>query len=1043
MLRSLVAASLRLRAAVVILAAFLAGLGLWTASRTPLDVFPEFAPPFAVIQTEAPGLTTEEVEALVTIPLERALNGTTWLTRLGSTSQPGISKIDLFFERGSDPFKARQLVSERVAAEAARLPRGVGPPKIIPITSSTSRLLMVGLTSETVSPMDLRTLAIWTIRPRLLGVPGVASVTVFGGEEKQYQVLVDPERLHRGDVGLDDVRRAAGAAVVTGGAGSIDTPGQRLPVQQKASVEGVEDIASAPVAWRGGRSVLLGEVADVRVGATTRVGAAIVGDQTGVRSGVILIIDKQPWFNSLDVTRDLESAIDEIVPAFPEGVRLTRGIFRQASFIDHALSNLWAAMAVGCILVAAILFSFLAEWRTAVISLSAIPLSLLTGVLVLRQLGVDFNTMVLGGLAIAIGEVVDDAIIDVENILRRLKLERAAASPRPALAVVLDASLEVRSAVVYATFVVAMVFLPVFFLSGVEGSFFRPLAIAYIAAVLSSLAVALTVTPALSLLLLGREGREAREMREHGRLTLALRSLYRRSIPAVLRRPRLALAVAVALLAGAGALAPFLWERGEFLPDFRETNFVIHWIARPGTSLEEMERIGLELGRQVMAVPGVLGFGQHIGRAEESEDVGDTNFAENWISVDEDADYLKTIEGIDRAASRFPGITKKTLTFLRERIMEVLGEGSAAPIIVRIYGPDLGVLREKAEEVRRALLLVPGVREAEVEPQMDVPQVRIEHRRSDLARYGVTPRALQDAIDAMLAGAEVGQVYEEGKVFDLVVWGAPGTRADLEAVGRIPIDTPSGARVPISALADLSIVPAPNWILREDGSRRIDITCKARGRGIGAVAGDIDRRLKEIRFPPGHHAELRGEYRDLVAGRRQILVLSLVALLAIAFLLAIDFGSLRETGLILLSLPFALAGGAFAIAIAGLGLGLGALVGFVTVFGIAVRNGIMLLSHYRHLRDVEGMDLGTELVVRGAEERLAPILMTSLATGLALIPFALGGDRPGFEIEHPMAVVIIGGLFSSTALNILVLPALYGWLCARGGAGRRGLLGDR
>ncbi len=1024
MLRWIIAECLRLRLAVVILSAFLMGFGIWTALyRTPLDVFPEFSPPFLVIQTEAPGLSTEEVESLITLPLENALGGTTWLERMRTLSQPGISAIELFFHHGVDLFKVRHLVSERLLAEASRLPRGAGPPRIQPVMSSTSRLLMIGLTSKTLSPMDLRTLATWTIRPRLLAVQGVAAITIFGGLEKEYQVLVTPEGLHRSQVTLDDVRRAAREAVAVGGAGAIDTPAQRLPVQGKCPVESIEDLASVPVVYREGRAVPLGEVATVKVGAPLQVGQAVIGDpEGGVRTGVLLIAEKQPWFNTLLVTRELEEALEELRPAFPEGIEINTRIFRQATFIEHALSNLWKAMLIGCILVAVILFAFLAEWRTAAISLLAIPLSLLAAAVVLRQFDVEFNTMVLGGLAIAIGVVVDDAIIDVENILRRLKLNRESSTPRPAAAVVLDASLEVRSAVVYASLAVALVSLPVFFLSGIEGSFFRPLALSYITAVLASLVVALTVTPALGLLLLDRAARGGRT----SALVRLLRSAYRKFLPWALRKSWLFLAAALLLLGGFLALAPLLWWRGDFLPSFRETNFVIHWISRPGTSISEMERIGLEVGRQIVGVPGVTGFGQHIGRAEGSEDIGDTNFAETWIGLAAGtSDYTGALEAVDEIASSFPGISSYPLTFLRERIVEILGEGASAPLVVRIFGPSLEVLRSLGEEVEEKLSKIPGVTRIALEPQREVPQLRIRFRRPGLSRYGLTPGELQDSVNTLLAGDRVAQVYEGQKVFDLAVWGAPEVRESLSSLGRILIDTPSGARAPLSALADLAIIPAPNRIVRENGSRKLDVTCAARGRGFGAVAEEISRRIEEIQTPPGHHLELRGEYRALSAGRREILALSLIALAGITFLLYLDFRSARETFLILLSLPFALVGGAFAVAAAGLGFGLGALVGFVTVFGIALRNGIMLVSHYRHLQLEEGFAFGEDLAVRGAEERLSPILMTSLATGLALIPFALGGDRPGFEIEHPMAVVIIGGLFSSTALNLILIPILY------------------
>jgi CzcA family heavy metal efflux pump len=860
----------------------------------------------------------------------------------------------------------------------------------------------------------MTTLARWTIRPRLMAIPGVANVAIWGQRDRQVQVLVDPERLARHGVALDKVLATARDATAPAAGGFVDTPNQRLPVTHPAAVTGAADLAEVPVAFRNGAPLRLGDVAQVTEGHQAPIGDAIIDDGPGL----LLIVEKQPWGNTLEVTRQVEAALQALRPGLP-ALQIDSTIFRPASYIERSLSNLERALWLGCALVVGILVLFLWDWRTAVVSAVAIPLSLLAAAVVLYLRGASINTMVIAGLVIALGEVVDDAIIDVENIVRRLRENAVAVQRQAPFTVVLRASLEVRSAVVYATVIVLLVFLPVFLLEGLPGSFFRPLAVSYLLAVSASLLVALVVTPALSLLMLPRA--IAARPRQ-APLVAALKGRYRGWLPWFVARPRVAVAIAALSVAGCLVVLPLLGE--EFLPSFKEQDFLMHWVEKPGASLEASSRITLAASRELRAVPGVRNFGSHIGRAEVADEVVGPNFTELWISVDPDADYDATVARVQEIVAGYPGLTRDLLTYLKERIKEVL-TGAGASVVVRLYGPDLDRLRDLAAEVGKAMGGVPGVADLKVEPQVLVPQIEVALRSGAARRFGLTPGDVRRAAQTLVKGTKVGEIYDQQKIFDVVVWGAPALRTDLAALQALRIDTPSGGQVPLGDVAEVRISPTPNVILREGASRRIDVTCNVRGRDLGGVARDIERRVRALPFPAGYHPETIGEYAARQASQRQLLMLSMLALAGIFLVLYTDFGSGRTALLAFATLPFALSGGVLAVVASGGVLSLGSLVGFVTVVGVAARNGIMLISHFRHLEREEGLPLGPALVLRGAEERLAPILMTALATGLALVPIALGGVKPGHEIEHPLAVVILGGLASSTFLNLFLLPALY------------------
>jgi len=1021
MLKAIVTWALNMRVLVVALSVALIVIGIESVRHAPLDVFPEFAPPMVEIQTEAPGLSTEQVDALVTVPLENSLNGLPWLKTIRSKSVLGLSSVVMIFKEGTDLLRARQLVQERLALAQARLPAVVKPPVLMSPYSSLSRAMKVGMTSKTMPQTGLSELALWTVRPRLMSVPGVANVAIWGQRDKEYQVLVDPARLRALGVTLDAVVKAAGDAAVIGAGGFLDTPNQRLAVRQAGAITSADDLARSVVEFRNGTPLRLGDVAEVVIGNPAPIGQGVINDGPGL----LLIVEKQPWGNTLDVTYGVEKMLDELRPALA-GVELDSTIFRPATFIELSISNLTHAMWLGCALVIVVLALFLHDWRTAFISITAIPLSLVAAALVLRWQGQTLNTMVLAGLIIALGEVVDDAIIDVENILRRLRQNRALATPRPAFKVVLDASLEVRSAVVYASAIVVLVFLPVFFLDGLMGTFFRPLALSYILAIGASLAIALTLTPALSLMML-RGG--ALERKNDAPLVRALKAGYRRVLPPLLGAPRTVCIVLVVAFVGTWLSYKKMGE--EMLPNFKERDFLMHWVEKPATSLDAMERITIAASKELRAIHGVRNMGAHIGRTEVADEVVGPNFTELWISLDPNVEYDSTVKKVQSVVDGYPGLQRDLLTYLRERIKEVL-TGASASIVVRMFGPDLPTLRAKAAEVAGVFKDVPGVTTLKVEQQALVPQVVVTPRKDDAALYGLTEAQILRSVATLVKGQKVGEVFEEQKIHAVAVWSLPEARTDITALRELLIDTPGAAGVPgsgssvrLGEVADLAIVPTPNEIKREGASRRIDVTCNVAGRDLGAVARDLEARLATVKFPPAHHPELLGEYKERQDSSRRLFWLTLAALGGIFVLLLADFKSLRLTLLVALTLPFALIGGVLAAWLNGGVLSLGSLVGFVTVLGIAARNGIMLVSHFRHLETEEGETFGPAMILRGSEERLAPILMTAAAAGLALLPLVWRGNIPGHEIEFPMAVVILGGLVTSTLLNVFLLPVLY------------------
>jgi CzcA family heavy metal efflux pump len=1017
-LNAIVRFAIRFRGIVLSLALALLVYGFYTLAQAKYDVFPEFAPPQVSIQTEAAGLSPEQVEVLVTQPIENALQGAPGIDSLRSASIQGLSVVTAIFDTGSDIYRDRQLVAERLSSVAPQLPRGVAAPGMTPLTSSTSTVLVAGLTSATQSLMDLRTVADWTIRPRLLAVPGVAKVSVFGGDVRQIQIQVDPEKLVRFQLGWNEVLQAAGRATGVRGAGFIETENQRVVLETIGQPATAREIASTPlVEGKGGGAVRLGDVGRVADAPEPPIGAFAVEG----RPGVGLVVSQQYGANTLEVSRSVEAALAELAPALArQGITLSPRLFRPADFIETATRNVRFSLLLGGALVLVVLFLFLFDLRTAAISCAAIPLSLLAAVIVLQRLGLTLNTMTLGGLAIAIGQVVDDAVIDVENILRRLRENQNVEEPRPVWRVVLDASIEVRHAIVYATFAVILVFFPILTLSGLAGRLFAPLGISYIFAVLASLAVALTVTPALSMLLLERR----RLAEAEPPLVRWSKTRYRSLLERVERRPKpVVWGVAALLLVGLLAL-PFLAT--SFLPELKEGHFIAHTSLAPGSSLGESLRIGARITEALGKLPFVRSVAQQVGRAEKSEDTWGPHYSEIHVDLKKvsgkEAEAAR--EGVRNVFSRFPGASSSVKTFLTERVEETLS-GYTASVVVNIYANDLDTLDRLGGQVAEFLGGVRGSAEIQVQSPPGMPQLSVKLRPEELARFGFESVDVLEAVRTAFQGDVVGQVYEGSRVFSVAVILDPESRGRPARVGELTLRNAAGTYVPLRRLANIFESSGRYQVLHQAARRVQTVTANVTGRDVASFVAEAKQRIgSAISLPSGAQIEFGGTAEAQTRSRRDLLFHSLLAGLGVVLLLSVVTRSGRNLILVLVNLPFALVGGVLAVFALGGTLSLGAMVGFVTLFGITLRNSILMISHYEHLVEAEGAGWGLETAMRGASDRLAPILMTSLVTALGLLPLALGRNAPGREIEGPMAVVILGGLVTSMVLNLLVLPTL-------------------
>ena len=1011
--------SLQNRLLVVVASGLFLLAGAYTAVRMPVDVFPDLTAPTVTVLTEAHGMAPEEIETLVTFPVETAVNGATGVRRVRSATSQGISIVWVEFDWGTDIFQARQIVNEKLQLVAGTLPEGVPPPVLAPISSIMGEMMLIGIAGdERVNQMEVRSVADWTLRRRLLAVPGVSQVVPIGGELKQYQVLVSPARLEAFDVTLLDVIRAAEGSSVNVSGGVFMDRGQEYLIRGVGRVQNVEDIARTVVVTRGGAPVLIGDVAEVQIGAATRLGSGSVN----AAPAVVLSIQKQPATNTLELTERIDETLTEIESTLPAGMTINRGIFRQAEFIETSIDNVIEALRDGAILVVIILFLFLWNFRTTFISVLAIPLSLVMGVFTLKALGITINTMTLGGMAIAIGALVDDAVIYVENVFRRLRENRhlPEGERRHAFAVIFLASREIRASIVTATLIICIVFVPLFFLSGIEGRMLRPLGIAYIVSIMASLVVALTLTPALCAYLLPRA--KVMESEEESWVVRKLKAAYARVLEPAIRNPYRVIAGAAFVVVSALAVVPFLGR--SFLPEFNEGTLVISALTLPGTSLAESDAMGRRLEEILLAHPAVAETARRTGRAELDEHAQGVNAAEIDVRLDlEDREIEEVLEELRAELSAVPGTQITIGQPIGHRIDHMLS-GTRASIAIKLFGQDLYQLRDLAEQIRAVAAEVPGTVDLAVEQQADVPQIRIAMNRAAMARYGVTPDYLAEMIDVAFAGEAVAQVLEGQESYDLVVRFEAASRGNIEQIAAARIDTPSGAQVPLATLADVRNDRGPNTVSRENVQRKIVIQSNVSGRDVGSVVGEIRERVADrVDLPEGYYLEYGGQFESAGEATRTIGLLSLVSLAAIFLLLFMEFESTRQALLVMLNLPLALVGGVFAVLLTGGVLNIATLVGFITLFGIAVRNGILLVSRYHHLL-AEGETV-EEAVRRGSMERLNPVLMTALAAGLALIPLAIAGGDPGHEIQSPLAIVVLGGLLSAVALNMVVVPALY------------------
>ena len=1016
MLTRIVQLSLRHRGVVLALSVLLLAYGAFVASRAPLDVFPEFVQPQVTIQTEAPGLAPEQVETLVTRPVESVVNGAGDLDSVRSESIQGLSVVTAVFKENANIYTARQAISEKLGALARQLPDGVRAPALSPLTSSTMDLLKVGLLSEKMSPRDLRTFVDWTLKPRLLAVPGVARANVFGGEVEQLQIQVQPERLAAFELSITDVIEAAKAATGVRGAGFIETPAQRIVIQTDGQMFTPEQLGEV-VVRKGAPVVRLRDVARVLIGYEPKFGDALVMG----KPGCLLTLSSQYGANTLTVTHALEEALDELKPLFMrQGITVYPRLHRPATFIETALGNVQASLMIGGALVGIVLLLFLLDFRTALISFISIPLSLLTAVLILDAFGISLNTMTLGGFAVAIGVVVDDAIIDVENILRRLRENAVLAQPRPLWRVVLDASVEVRSAVVYATFVVTVVFLPVLTMSGLQGRFFGPLGVAFILSVVASLAVALTVTPAMCLVFLKNA-----KAHDEPSWVRGLRSLHRDWCLFFARIPMLTLLGALVLAAGACVLTTRFG--GELMPEFREGHFVVQVTAKPGTSLEEMLRQGAQLSKMMLGNEHIATVEQQVGRAEQGEDTWGPHKSEFHVELKrgtKPSEEVETQRALREMLEDFPGVEGEVLTFLGDRIGETL-TGETAQVVVNVFGDDLDRLDATARDVARELGAVKGSADVQAKISAGAPVLAVHLRAERLTQFGFRPLDVLEAVQVAFQGADVAQMVKGARIFELAVILADEARRDPESVGDLLLTNGDGLRMPLRELADVELTNGRYSIQHEGARRRQTVTCNVKERDVASFVAEARKRVDEkMRKPAGVYLEWSGAAEEQTKARRELLLHSLVAGVAVVILLSLVFRNARHVALVLANLPFALVGGVLAVFAGGGLLSIGSLVGFVTLFGISTRNSIMLIAHYEHLVGEEGAEWNLETVARGAGERLVPILMTALVTALGVLPLAIGSGEAGREIEGPMAIVILGGLITSTALNLIVLPAL-------------------
>ena len=1026
MLNRIIHFSLHNRMLVLVASMLLLVGGTYTALHTEVDVFPDLTAPTVVIMTEANGMATEEVEQLVTFPIETAVNGATGVRRVRSSSTNGFSVVWVEFDWDMDVYLARQIVSEKLSIVSESLPPNVGRPTLGPQSSILGEMLIVGLTADSTSMIDLRTLADWTIRPRLLSTGGVAQVAVLGGDIKEYQIQLDPERMRHYGISLGEVLAATRGMNINANGGVLYEYGNEYIVRGLLATTDADEMGRSVVrAGTGGSApIRLEDIAEVRIGAKLpRLGTA---SEKG-KPAVLLTVTKQPDTSTLELTDKLEASLKDLEKNLPPDVHVSTDIFRQSRFIESAIGNVQKSLVEGGLFVVVVLFLFLANVRTTVISLVTLPLSLLASLLALHYMGLSINTMSLGGMAIAIGSLVDDAIVDVENVYRRLHENRLLPPEQrlPVKEVVFEASKEVRLPILNSTLIIMVSFLPLFFLSGMEGRMLVPLGIAFITALAASTVVALTVTPVLCSLMLKNKGKRERTEADSP-VARWLKKHYERLLLLSLGHGRKILGVTVVLFLV--ALGLFFTLGRSFLPPFNEGSFTINVSSLPGISLEESDRIGRRAEELLLSIPEIQTVARKTGRAELDEHALGVNVSELEAPFELDGRSRAELTAeVREKLSTISGANIEIGQPISHRIDAMLS-GTQANIAIKLFGDDLNRMFQLANDIKAKIQDIPGIADLNVEQQIERPQLVIRPRREMLARYGITLPQFSEFVSACLAGEAVSQVYEQGKSFDLVVRVRHDLHDEADKVRDLMIDTSDGRKVPLSYIADIRSAAGPNTISRENVKRKIVISANVDGRDLRSVVNDIQARIDaDIRLPEGYHVEYGGQFESEQAASRTLTLASCVAIVVIFLLLYHQFRSARESLIILINLPLALIGGVFALLLTTGEVSIPAVIGFISLFGIATRNGMLLISHYNHLQRVEGYSL-RDSVVRGSLDRLNPILMTALCSALALIPLALGSELSGNEIQSPMAKVILGGLLTSTALNGFIIPIVYMWI---------------
>ena len=1018
MLDALIRGSIRHRLVVLVSSVVILIAGIYIVQKMPVDVFPDLTAPTVTVMTEAHGMAPEEVERLVTLPVETAVNGATGVRRVRSSTSMGISIVWVEFEWGTDIFLARQIVSEKLQMAAGNLPEQVEAPVMAPISSIMGEIMLVSVNSDQHSELDVRTAADWEIRRRLLAIPGVAQVIPFGGGKKQYQVRVHPDRLKEYNVTLNQVLDAAEEANENFSGGFFNHQSQEYTIRGIGRAYAVEDLEQAVITERNNIPITIADVATVEIAAAQKIGDASVNAEPAV----IISVQKQPDANTLELTRRIDETMAQIEQTLPDGFTIDTHLFRQADFIELAIDNVVEALRDGAFLVIIILFLFLANYRTTLISLTAIPLSLVFAVFVLEFFDVTINTMTLGGMAIAIGVIVDDAIIDVENAFRRLRENHLlpAAQQQSAFEVVFESSKEIRTSIINATLIIVIAFVPLFFLSGIEGRLLQPLGLAYIVSIGASLLVAMTVTPALCYYLLPSQA--AKGKLEESWLTGKLKAGYEKVLDLVLRFRKSVLVGALLLFLTTLIVLPFLGR--SFLPEFNEGTLVVNAVTIPGTSLDESNAIGNQVEHILLDHPAVTSTSRRTGRAELDEHAQGANASEIDARLDLPNGMTKeeALADLRESLSVIPGTNISIGQPISHRIDHMLS-GTQANIAVKIYGTDLFRLRALAEEVRGQMEPVDGVVDLLIEQQQNVPQIQIRPDRRALARYGLSIRDLSELVDVAFAGEVVSQIQEGDRMFDLLVRFDEDHRGSIEAIQNATFNLENGTIVPLAELATIQSRSGPNTISRENVQRAITVSANVAGRDLRGTVDEIRSNVSaNISLPQGYFVEYGGQFESEARATNIILLLSILAILGIYLLLFLEFGSLKTALVVMVNLPFALIGGIYMVLFTGGIVTIASLVGFITLFGIATRNGILMVSHYQYLRK-EGKEF-MQAIRQGAMERLNPILMTALTAGLALIPLAIAVGEPGNEIQSPMAQVILGGLLSATLLNMVVIPAL-------------------